>query len=116
MMRLTGDPMGRMQALMCCALLGSVASMAARSQTPRPAAVALYDGARLIVGDGRVIDAAAFIVRDGRIAAVGRHGAVSAPAGAARIDLAGKTVMPALINAHVHIGYEGYTTWGAENY
>ena len=24
--------------------------------------------------------------------------------------------MPAMVNVHVHIGYEGYTTWGAENY
>jgi imidazolonepropionase-like amidohydrolase len=110
--------MGRMKALMCCALLGSAASMAARSQTPapRPAAVALYDDARLIVGDGSVIEDGAFVVRDGRIAAIGRKGAVSVPAGAARVDLTGTTVMPAMINAHVHIGYEGYTTWGAENY
>ena len=32
------------------------------------------------------------------------------------MDLTGKTVMPAMINVHVHIGYEGYTSWGAENY
>ena len=38
------------------------------------------------------------------------------PAGAAHVDLTGKTVMPAMINAHVHIGYEGYTSWGAANY
>jgi imidazolonepropionase-like amidohydrolase len=24
--------------------------------------------------------------------------------------------MPALVNAHVHIGYEGYTSWGPQNY
>src|SRR5262245_13061649 len=24
--------------------------------------------------------------------------------------------MPGMINAHVHIGYEGYKSWGAENY
>jgi imidazolonepropionase-like amidohydrolase len=32
------------------------------------------------------------------------------------VNLAGKSVMPAMINAHVHIGYEKYTSWGAENY
>jgi imidazolonepropionase-like amidohydrolase len=32
------------------------------------------------------------------------------------VDLAGKTIMPAMINAHVHIGYEGYTSWGAANH
>src|SRR5947208_16465524 len=41
---------------------------------------------------------------------------VAVRAGAARVDLPGKTVMPAMINAHVHVGYEGYTSWGAANY
>ena len=76
----------------------------------------LYEGARLIVGDGSTVDEGAFVVRDGRITAVGRKGTVAPPAGAARVDLTGKTVMPAMINVHVHIGYEGYTSWGAENY
>jgi imidazolonepropionase-like amidohydrolase len=108
--------MSRMNVLVCCALLGTGGSLAVRSQPRGPAAVALYSGARLIVGDGGVIEDGAFLVRDGQIAAIGRKGAVDAPAGAARLDLTGKTVMPAMINAHVHIGYEGYTTWGAENY
>ena len=73
-----------------------------------------FANARVIVGDGSVIDRASFIVADGRITDVGPN--VKAPAGATRVDLAGKTVMPAMINVHVHIGYEGYTSWGAENY
>jgi imidazolonepropionase-like amidohydrolase len=116
MMRLTGDPMARMNALMCCALVGAAGTLAVGSQSANPPAVALYAGARLIVGDGGVIPDGAFVVRDGRIVALGPKGAVSVPAGAARVDLTGKTVMPAMVNAHVHIGYEGYTTWGAENY
>ena len=108
--------MGRMNVLMCCALLGSAGSLAVRSQPRGPAAAAIYSGARLIVGDGSVIEDGAFLVRDGQIAAIGSKGALDPPAGAARLDLTGKTVMPAMINAHVHIGYEGYTSWGAENY
>ena len=42
--------------------------------------------------------------------------AVAVPAGAVRVDLLGKTVMPAMINVHTHIGYDGYTSWGAANY
>ena len=57
-----------------------------------------------------------FVVQNGRITAIGRKGAVTAPANAVRVDLTGKTVMPTLINVHVHIGYEGYTSWGADNY
>ena len=48
--------------------------------------------------------------------AVGRKGTVTAPAGAIRIDMAGKTIMPAMINVHVHIGYEGYTSWSEKNH
>lgn len=80
-------------------------------------AVVIYEGARLIVGDGSApIEGGALVVQNGRIMAVGRRGEVRAPRGATHVDLAGKTVMPAMINVHVHIGYEGYTSWGAENY
>jgi hypothetical protein len=92
-------------------------SMAVSSQSRGPAAAVLYEGARVIAGDGSApIERGAFVVQNGRISAVGRKGDVKAPAGAARVDLAGKTVMPAMINVHVHIGYEGYTTWRAENH
>ena len=75
----------------------------------------VYEGARLIVGDGSAaIENGRFVVQNGLITAIGR--AINAPAGATRVSLAGKTVMPAMINVHVHIGYEKYTSWGAQNY
>jgi len=93
-----------------------LASLTLSSQTRTPGTV-VYDGARLIAGDGSApIENGAFLVQNGRISAIGPRADVKAPAGAARVDLTGKTVMPAMINAHVHIGYEGYTTWRAENY
>ena len=77
----------------------------------------LFDGARIVTGSDRpAIENGAILVRGGRIAAIGTRGAIKAPAGAARIDVAGKTIIPAMVNAHVHIGYEGYTSWGASNY
>jgi imidazolonepropionase-like amidohydrolase len=42
------------------------------------------------------------VVRDGRIAAVGRSSVVTIPAGAAQIDLRGKTLLPGFVNAHGH--------------
>jgi imidazolonepropionase-like amidohydrolase len=45
-------------------------------------------------------------VHDNRIAAVGRRGEVAIPAGAKTIDMAGKTIIPGLIDAHAH-GPEG---------
>jgi imidazolonepropionase-like amidohydrolase len=104
-------------------LLGSsiaivvLASLPLLSQTRGVSGPVVYEGARLIVGDGSApIENGAFLVQNGRIAAIGPRAEVKAPAGASRVDLAGKTVMPAMINVHVHIGYEGYTTWRAENY
>ncbi len=76
----------------------------------------LYQGARIITGDDvPPIENGAFLERDGIIRAIGARGSFAA-SGSKIVDLKGKTVMPAMINAHVHIGYEGYTSWGAENY
>lgn len=68
-----------------------------------PSSATLFEGARVIVGDGsEPIEDAAFVVEDDRITQVGRRGEIEAPEGAARVDLTGKTVIPALINTHMH--------------
>ena len=106
--------MGRFGIFAGCVAV-ALSAVGALSQSARPATI--YEGARLIVGDRSApIDNGAFVVQGGRITSIGRKGAVTAPAGATHVDLTGKTVIPTLINVHVHIGYEGYTTWGAENY
>jgi imidazolonepropionase-like amidohydrolase len=105
-----------MRVLACGALLVAILAAGARAQAPAPPSPVIYEGARLIPGDGSAaIEDSAFIVQDGRITAVGRRG-LPAPANVARVDFTGKTVMPGLINAHVHIGYEAYSSWGAEHY
>lgn len=98
--------------LACLLVLGVTASVALHSQTgPATNPAVVYEGARLIVGDAATppIEDGAFVVQNGRITAIGRNGTVTAPAGAAHVDLAGKTVMPALIDVHTHFGYEQYT-------
>ena len=62
------------------------------------------------------IENGVIVVRDGRIAAVGPAASTTVPAGATVIDAAGKTIMPAMINVHAHMGYEGYSSWGARNH
>ena len=64
--------------------------------------VTIFEGGRVIVGDGKVIENASFLVRDSRITQVGPASTIKAPAGAARVSLAGKTVMPAIVDTHVH--------------
>lgn len=83
------------------ALAAVVQDVPAASQAP--AAATAFQNARVVVGDGRTIENATLVVSGGRIAAVGRSGEVQVPQGAARVDLAGKTVIPALIDTHAHL-------------
>ena len=77
----------------------------------------LYEGARLISGDGgAAVASSAFVVERGVITRVGKKGEVTAPAGVPRVDLTGKTVMPTLISTHVHPGFQKGLTYGAGNY
>jgi imidazolonepropionase-like amidohydrolase len=109
MQRLLSVAIGVALALDC----GALATAQSRASS-RPV---VFEGARIIVGDPSApIESGAFVVQNGRITAVGSRGSVAVPAGATHVDLTGRTVMPALINVHVHIGYEGYTSWGAKNY
>jgi imidazolonepropionase-like amidohydrolase len=62
-----------------------------------------YEGARLIVGDGRVIENATIVVDGNRITQAGSAKDAKVPAGAKRVSLAGKTVMPMMIDTHVHL-------------
>jgi imidazolonepropionase-like amidohydrolase len=95
----------RGQSLLCCALV-LLCACSSREESAQTASTVLYEGARLITGDGgEAIEDAAFLVENDRFVSVGRKGELQAPAGAARVDLAGKTVIPALIDLHSHPGY-----------
>ena len=66
--------------------------------------VTVYEGARLIIGTATApVEGAAFVVSNGRFTQVGRTGQIQVPAGAARVSLAGKTVMPAIVDTHTHL-------------
>ncbi len=79
-------------------------SLAVAAQTPAGPRLTVYEGARLIVGDGTApVDNAAFVVDGTRFTQVGRAGQVKVPPGAVRVNLAGKTVMPGIIDTHVHL-------------
>jgi len=88
-------------------LLSAVVAFGACGGAEQEAEVAgliAYVGARILPGDGTApIDNGVLLVSDGRIAAVGSSSSVEIPRGAASVDLAGKTVMPAIVNAHVHL-------------
>lgn len=107
------------QTLACCGLvmLAACSSQPVEPQTNRLTPSILFEGARLIVGDGSApVENSAFLVENGTIVKVGRKGEVTALPGAARVDLTGKTVMPTLIDTHVHPGFQRGLTYAAENY
>ena len=67
------------------------------------ARVTLFEGARVILADGRPLENAAFTVAGSQFGQVGHVGEVPVPPGTTRVSLAGKTVMPAIIDTHTHL-------------
>jgi imidazolonepropionase-like amidohydrolase len=108
------------QTIACCgfvALAAAYSMQPVETQANRSTPVVLYEGARLIAGDGSTpIADSAFLVENGTITKVGRKGELTAPRGAGRINLTGKTVMPTLINAHGHPGFQRGLTYSADNF
>jgi imidazolonepropionase-like amidohydrolase len=109
-MELPMSPLNQQTRLRVFATASALASLtlagacAPQDAAEAPVAATLYEGARIIVGDGSApIEDGAFVVENGRFVQVGQRGQVEAPDGAARVDLTGKTVIPALVNTHVHL-------------
>jgi imidazolonepropionase-like amidohydrolase len=90
-------------------LLAALASAA----PPTPAPL-LLTGARVLDPSGdRLLDGRDVLIENGRIAAVGAAGTLQAPASTERIDLAGLTLIPGLIEMHSHLLLHPYdeTPW-----
>jgi imidazolonepropionase-like amidohydrolase len=104
---------------LACGVITLASTLSAQS-APRQATeptVALYENARLISGSGSApLEESAFLVERGTITRVARKGGLTPPAGARRVDLTGKTVMPVLINTHGHPGFQKGLTYGQENF
>ena len=68
------------------------------------AQVKVFTGARVFDGTGApLISNANLIVENGRVKALGPSDRVQIPPGAQRIDVAGKTIVPGMINSHGHV-------------
>jgi len=82
-----------------------VAGCSDQGENSDAASVTVFEGVRVIVGDGSdPIEDGALVVQDDRVTQVGGRGEIQVPDGAVRVDLTGKTVMPAIINSHMHLG------------
>ena len=79
---------------------------------PAPAGSVALIGARVVTMKGdEVLPAADLVITGNRIAGVGPTGQVAIPADARRLDAAGTTVAPGLIDTHAHLHYSGFETF-----
>jgi len=83
-------------------LYGSVNGAWRSTYEPLPSPSTLIRGGTVMTAAGRIIEDGDVLLRDGRIAAVGRS--LEAPPGAEIVDAAGRFVTPGLIDTHSHMG------------
>ncbi len=74
-----------------------------RVASDKPQAVLALSGAKIISMKGdEVIENGRIVIKDNRIIAIGKASQVAVPAGAQEIDVAGKTIIPGLVDVHWH--------------
>ncbi len=97
------------------ASLSALALVTLVGASPAGAQLRAFTGATLIDGTARPpVPNATLVVRDGRVLAAGPASQVAIPAGAERVALDGKVIMPGLINAHGHVnGVADLSTYAA---
>ena len=94
------------QLVIVCGVIGfgCAASQEENAEVVPQSAVSAFEGALVIVGDGsEPIEDAVILIEEDRFLRVGRRDEVEIPTGATRVDLTGRTVIPALIDTHTHL-------------
>ena len=84
------------------ALIAGIVALWGLSASGQPAAIAVVNVSVVPMDRDRVLAGQTVVVTDGTITAMGPANTVAAPAGAQRIDGAGKFLMPGLADMHVH--------------
>jgi imidazolonepropionase-like amidohydrolase len=103
----------RISTRLAAVLLGTLVGVAGFSLQPSlaQAPAVAFTGARVIDGTGAApMEQATIVVANGRIESVGAAATAKIPAGATRVDMTGKTIVPGLINAHGHLNADPSTT------
>lgn len=74
--------------------------------TDVPSGTVAFVGARIITMNGdEVIENGTLVVEENKIVSVGRSANVQVPSNAMVVDVAGKTIMPGIVDAHAHSGH-----------
>src|SRR6266403_1389879 len=102
----------RRHSMRACPLFALSLTLATHQYAAAEPQVVVVSADRMMdVISGQVIERPQITIRDGRISAIGRQGE-TVPAGAHRVELPGLTLLPGLIDMHVHLTadprYSGY--------
>lgn len=93
-------------------LISAQYSSAQQTATDEP--LQIFSNVHLILGDGNTIDRGYLASQRGVIQAIGTGAMQNIPPDAVVHNLSGKTLMPALVNTHAHLGWEAYGKWGSQ--
>ncbi|MFT4814927.1 MAG: imidazolonepropionase-like amidohydrolase [Pseudohongiellaceae bacterium] len=99
-----------------CAILSlflAVSQAVAQSSDDTDSIEQVFNNVRIIIGDGTVIERGSVLIRGDTILAVGPMSGGDVSDNAVSHDLSGKTLIPALVNTHAHLGWEAYGDWGS---
>lgn len=99
----SGTIMKKVRVALAAVLTFATAVTPLKAQSAGDTTTIVIRAARLIVGDGRTLDAPVVTVRGDRIVAVDNGAGANVPRGARIIDLPGYTLLPGLIDCHTHI-------------
>jgi len=101
-------------ALAAAAALVGLQPAAALAEAPAPRPVVLKAAHLFDAVSGTLVEPGIVVVSGERITAVGRDAAL--PAGAEVVDLGDATLLPGLIDAHVHLSFESGNDWYRDFY
>jgi imidazolonepropionase-like amidohydrolase len=80
----------------------AVTMVAAAITVGAQSTVTVFENGTVIIGDGKVLNNASVVVEGARITQVGPAASIKVPSGATRVSLTGKTLMPTIVDTHVH--------------
>jgi len=99
--------------LLLVPIIVALTGPAAGQQNSPSASIQVFTNVRLVYGNGEVAEPATLVIRDDVILEAGPRSAVPVPEDAEVHNLPGRTIMPALVNTHAHLGWEAYGDWGS---
>jgi len=102
--------------LLAVFLLPCYAPVFAQSASTGNQSISYFTNVRLITGDGNSVENGVLAIRDDVILDAVPAIELDIPAGSIVHDLTGKTIMPALVNTHAHLGWEAYGSWGSQHF